>query len=102
PRQWECDDSARDVALPDRSKQSLDDVDLVKNRQLHGDLRKPVEMAGRDRFALPVLQKQVDYEVPMNAVCREAYEHAQVADSPNNVTKASLHKASRETAAGLG
>jgi hypothetical protein len=45
-------------------------------------------------MALPVLKEQVDDKVTVYAVGREAKKHTQITDCPNNVTEASVHRAS--------
>jgi len=50
-----------------------------------------LKLSVRDRFSLPVFEKQINDEVAMDTVSRKTDEHTQIADRPNNVSEASLH-----------
>src|SRR5437588_12931954 len=49
-------------------------------------------MAGRFDMPLPVLEKQINDKIPMDAVGREADKHGEVTRRPNHIAEASLHK----------
>src|SRR6267142_5647074 len=84
----------RIIELADRAQEPFDHIDLVKNGQLHCHLGQTIKLAQRDGGPRPVLQKQVNDEVAMDPVRGEADQNTEVANRPNNVTEASLHKVS--------
>src|SRR5437667_4485499 len=85
---------SRIIEFADRAKEALHHVNLIKNWQLHRDLRQSRKLPRRNGFALPVLEKEVDDEVTMNSVSGKTNQYAQVADRPDKVSEASLHWAS--------
>src|SRR4051812_44295412 len=76
-------------------QQPLNDVNFIKNRQLDRNFRQPIEPACRSRLVLPVFEEQIDDEIAMNPVRRQAEEHAEITECPNYVAEISLHLASR-------
>src|SRR5947208_11186227 len=73
------------------AKQALDHNNYVEDRQLHVHFWQLLKLSVRDRFSLPVFEKQINDEVAMDTVSRKTDEHTQIADRPNNVSEASLH-----------
>jgi len=74
---------ARVIQFADRSQQSLDYINFVEDRQLHGHDRQLFESARRHRRVFPILEKEVDNKIAVDAVSRKADEHAEVTDCPD-------------------
>ncbi len=68
------------------------DVVFIEERQLHGDGRQLLEMALRLHIATYVLEKEIDDRPPVNAVCRQTNEHAQVTGAPDKMIKNRFHR----------
>src|SRR6266568_439962 len=81
----------RIVQFAHGTEQTLSHVNLVKDWQLHCHFWQSFKITSWDRCALPVFEIQIDDEVAMDTVRREADEHTQITDGPDNVSEASLH-----------
>src|SRR5437879_3706541 len=80
------------IDFADRAQKTLNDVDFIKNRQLDRYFWQPAEAAGRNYRPFAVFEEEINDEIPVNAVGREADEHGEVTRRPNHIAKASLHK----------
>ena len=83
---------ARIIELADRAQKAFDHVNFVKNRELNGHFRQLLKVAGRHGRALTVFQEEIDDEIPMNAIGRQAHKHGEVTRRPNHIAETSLHK----------
>jgi len=80
------------IEFANRAKQALDHVNFVKNRELNRYFWQLPETRRRKHCPFPVFQKEINDEIPVNAVGGEADEHGEVASRPNHVAETSLHK----------
>src|SRR5205823_2211069 len=71
------------IQLADRAQQPLHYINFVEDRQLHGHDRQLFESAGWHRRVFPILEKEVDNKIAVDAVSRKADEHAEVTDCPD-------------------
>src|SRR6266704_499493 len=83
---------SRIIELADRAQKALHYVNFVKNRKLNGHSRQLPKPARRNHCAFAVFQEEINDEIPVNAVSREAEEHGEVTRRPNHIAEASLHK----------
>ena len=83
---------SRIIELADRAQKAFHYVNFVKNRKLNGHSRQLPKPARRNHCAFAVFQEEINDEIPVNAVSREAEEHGEVTRRPNHIAEASLHK----------
>src|SRR5205814_9133374 len=50
------------------------------------------KLAGRNRPPFAVFKEEINDEIPVNTVARQAEEHGEVTRRPDDITEASLHK----------
>jgi hypothetical protein len=79
------------VELADALEKALDDVKLIEDRELDGDVGKGVEETDRARHVLAMLEEEINDDIPVNSVEGEAKEHGEVTDCPNEVSGAFVH-----------
>src|SRR2546423_2032779 len=82
----------RVIEFADGAQQSLNHVHFIEDRQLHRHFWQLIEPAGGLETAIPVLQKQVNNEITVNAIGGQPEEHTEVTNGPDQVTKASVHR----------
>jgi hypothetical protein len=80
------------IELTDRAQKPFHYVNFVKNRKLNRYLWQLPKPAGRDRCAFAVFQEEINDEIPVNTVGRQADEHSEITRRPNHIAEASLHK----------
>src|ERR1700693_265729 len=85
---------ARIIDFADRTEQSLDDVDLVKNRQLDGDLWQLLKPAGGGRSVFAMFKEKINDEIPVHTIGRQTDKDGEITGRPNHIAEASLHKVS--------
>jgi hypothetical protein len=83
---------SRIIELADRTQKALYHVNFIKNRKLNRHFWQLPKLAGRNRGPFAVFQEEINDEIPVNAVGRQADEHGEVTRRPNHIAEASLHK----------
>src|SRR6266446_10738251 len=83
---------SRIIELADRAQKALHYVNFVENRKLNGHSRQLPKPTRRNHRAFAVLKEEINDEIPVNAVSREADEHGEVTRRPNHIAETSLHK----------
>src|SRR4029077_2063609 len=84
----------RVIQLPDSPEPALHHINVIKDGQLHRDLRQLFEVAGRHRRPFAVFEEEINDEIPVNTVGRKTDEHGEITGRPNYIAEASLHKVS--------
>jgi hypothetical protein len=79
------------VELADAIEEALDDVELIEDGKLDGHTGRRLEVTDRDGHILPMLEEEINDDIPVNSVEGEAKEHGEVTDSPNEVSGAFVH-----------
>src|SRR5881392_1414599 len=83
---------SRIIEFADRAQKALHYVNFVKDRKLNGHSRQLPKPTRRNHLAFAVLKEEINDEIPVNAVSREADEHGEVTRRPNHIAETSLHK----------
>src|ERR1700736_512903 len=80
------------IEFTDRAQKTLHHVNFIKNRKLNRYFWQLPKLAGRNRPAFAVFEEEINDEIPVNAVGREADKHGEVTRRPNHIAETSLHK----------
>ena len=80
------------IEFADRTQKTLYHVNFVKNRELNRYFWQLPKLAGRNRRPFAVFKEEINDEIPVNTVAREAEKDGEVTRRPDDITEASLHK----------